>query len=203
MITIIQTKISSIRLKYIEEKCKQLLTKDFSNYAKGRLRVWIGCEAPLTDSQKFKKCELDYKSNMWTWLYGFCKEKLNFEPEIALMHLGGADCSNPEEQPKDGRGGECGILEHRDAGYADYCAVGINITGNAIFGYKNCYKTQDCWAKEQDMNAPIQLVKMTQGTCVKFNCKNPHFAQCGPNRWCINAWKISKKRRKEFETFMG
>jgi hypothetical protein len=32
-----------------------------------------------------------------------------------------------------------------------------------------------------------------------FNCKNPHFAQVGPNRWCINAWRIRDKRREDYE----
>lgn len=177
------------------------LTPDLSNYAKGRKRTWIGCEAPLTYSQPFKVCKNDYNSFLWVLLSDFCQTELNFKPELALLHLGGANCSDPEENPTDGRGGECGILSHRDAGYADYKAIGINLAGKAVFGYKDCYGTQDCWKKEQNPNAKLETVKMTQGTCVIFNCKNPHFGQTGPYRLCINAWTISKKRKEEFVKF--
>lgn len=177
------------------------LTPDLSNYAKGRKRMWIGCEAPLTDNQKFKQVKYDYDSPLWISLQAFCEHELQFSPEIALLHMGGANCSDPEENPVDGRGGECGILFHRDAGYADYKAIGINLAGKAVFGYRDCYGTQDSWSKQQNTNAKIQTVPMIDGTCVVFNCKNPHFGQAGPNRLCINAWRISKKRKEEFEQF--
>lgn len=105
----------------------------------------------------------------------------------------------------DGHGGECGIRRHRDAAYADFCAVGINLKGEATFGYQSYYPYQDKWTRpeEQNKNAVLEHVKMIDGTCVKFNCKNPHFAQVGANRWCINAWRISAKRRDEFNAYRG
>lgn len=177
------------------------LTPDLSNYAKGRKRTWIGCEAPLTDKQSFKKVKHDYNSELWILLKDFSQKELGFTPEIALLHMGGADCSDPEENPIDGRGGECGIKSHRDAAYADYKAIGINLSGKAVFGYRDCYGSQDSWQGKQNMNAEMQTVPMSPGTSVIFNCKNPHFGQAGPNRLCINAWRISKKRREEFEEF--
>lgn len=182
------------------ESSRNLLTADFSNYAKGRLRAWIGLEAPLSKSQQFRPAPFGYDSVLWKWLQGFCQEHLNFDPEIGLLHVGGADCSDPEERPENGRNGECGIAEHRDASYADYRAVGINLAGVAVFGYRPCYPLHDRWSAEQDMAARIQHVRMVPGSCVVFNCKNPHFAQVGPNRWCVNAWRISPKLRADFET---
>lgn len=174
-----------------------------SQYANGRVQSWIGLEAPLSDKQTFKPCPFGYDSPLWKWLKGFSNKYLNFDPEIALLHVGGADCSDPEEEPLDGRGAECGIRRHRDAAYADFRAVGINLAGEATFGYQSFYPSQDQWTHpdKQNQNAPLEYVKMTAGTCVLFNCKNPHFAQVGPNRWCINAWRISAKRRKEYELF--
>jgi hypothetical protein len=128
---------------------------------------------------------------------------LNFDPEVALLHVGGADCGEPEVSPMEGNGGQCGIRQHRDAGYADYRAVGINLHGEATFGYHYQYLYDDRWSKEQNNPAPLQHVEMTSGTCVIFNCKNPHFAQVGPNRWCINAWRISKKRRADYDNFIA
>jgi len=198
MLTISQNSIPDELIDYINQN-RNKLTADVSNYAKGRLRAWIGLEAPLTDKQTFEPAPFPFTDRLWNWLDKFCRTKLQFEPEIALLHVGGADCSDPEETPLDGNGGECGIKQHRDAGYADFRAVGINLIGEATFGYQALYPDQDKWSKTWDKTAKLQIVKMTRGTCVAFNCKNPHFAQVGPNRWCINAWRIKDKRREEYE----
>ena len=198
MLTVIQTEIDPQAIAFLEEN-KHKLVPDVSNYAKGRYRAWIGMEAPLTDQQRFKPGQFGYDSFVWTWLQKLCREKLSFDPEIALIHIGGANCGEPEALPVDGNGGECGIKMHRDAGYADFRAVGINLIGEASFGYIANYPHQDRWTKEQDSQAKPQIVNMVPGTCVVFNCKNPHYAQAGPNRWCINAWRIRDRRRKDFE----
>lgn len=200
MLTISQQQIPQEAIQYVEEH-KHLLTPDHSQYANQRLRTWIGAEAPLTDNRTFLPTQqaFDYNSRLWNWLHKFCNTFLQFDPEIALLHVGGANCSNQNKEQ--GTGGECGILLHRDAAYADYRAIGINLTGTATFGYKEVYTTQDAWTKEQNDPPPLHHVHITPGTCVIFNCKNPHFAQVGPNRWCINAWRISNKRRTEFNQF--
>lgn len=193
-------------LKYIH-KHASLLTPDHSNYARGRRRVWLGLEAPLTSNRTFQPVHplFSYHSPLWKWLDGFCRKYLGFVPEVGLLHVGGADCSDPEETPDDGRGGECGITTHRDAAYADFKAVGINVAGTATFGYREVYPYIDRWSAPKECNggACLQHVHMTPGTCVVFNCKNPHFGQAGPNRWCINAWRISEKRRKDFHAALG
>lgn len=198
MLTVIQAEISPEVVSYVEAN-RDRLTKDVSNYAKGRMRAWIGLEAPLTERHDFQKAAFGYQDWLWGWLSEFCNQHLNFDPELGLIHVGGADCSDPEEMPINGRGGECGIRSHRDAGYADFKAVGINLSGTASFGYWPHYPDQDRWSKEQNNPAQPQIVQMQPGTCVVFNCKNPHFGQAGPNRWCINAWRVSKKRRESFE----
>ena len=204
MLTVIQKEIHPKVLEYVEQN-RHLLTPDHSQYANERLRAWVGAEAPLTSNRTFLTAPFSYESPLWIWLKNFCNTHLEFDPEVALLHVGGANCGDPEEAPLQGSGGQCGIMQHRDAAYADYCAVGINLAGEATFGYSSYYPYQDRWTRieEQNKNAPIQHVKMVRGTCVKFNCKNPHFAQVGPNRWCINAWRISEKRRAEFEAFIG
>jgi hypothetical protein len=206
MLTVIQTKIPQEALDYVEQH-RSLLTPDHSQYANERLRCWLGAEAPLTDKRTFLPvpAPFGYDSRLWIWLDKFCKLHFNFEPEVALLHVGGANCGDPEETPDQGHGGQCGIMQHRDAAYADYRAIGINLIGEATFGYRSHYPYQDRWTAipQQNKDAPLEHVQMTAGTCVAFNCKNPHFAQVGPNRWCINAWRISAKRRPEFEAFRG
>jgi hypothetical protein len=202
MLTVVQAPIPTEAIQYIEEH-RALLTPDHSQYANEWLRAWVGAEAPLTDNRTFTPAPFDHDSRLWIWLEKFCQTYLNFTPEIALLHVGGADCSDPEEAPPDGHGGECGIRRHRDAAYADYRAVGINLVGEATFGYQSFYPEQDKWTAQaqQNKDAKLEHVNMTAGTCVVLNCKNPHFAQVGPNRWCINAWRISTKRRAEFEAW--
>lgn len=204
MLTVVQAKIPSEVIAYVE-KYRHLLTPDVSQYANERLRCWMGAEAPLSEKFSFSEVPepFGYKSRIWNWLERFCKHHLNFNPEVALIHVGGADCSDPEDSPMDGHGGTCGIRRHRDASYADFWAVGINLRGEATFGYQCFYPDQDKWssAERQNKNAVIEHIRMSAGTCVAFNCKNPHFAQVGPNRWCINAWRISDKRRAEFNEF--
>lgn len=121
-------------LRYVE-KNRHRLTPDFSSYANRRMRAWLGVEAPLSDSQVFKSAPFGYDSPLWKWLHTLCTGWLDFEPEVALLHVGGADCSDPEDAPLEGRGGQCGIKKHRDAGYGDWRAVGINLCGEATFGY--------------------------------------------------------------------
>jgi hypothetical protein len=144
MLSVFQNTIDNEVLEYLDQNISKLVP-DVSNYAKGRLRAWIGLEAPLTDKQSFKLGQFTYNDFIWEWLNKFCIDNLSFTPEIALVHIGGADCSDPEDYPKDGKGGACGIKEHRDAGYADFRAVGINLRGNATFGYRAIYQNQDRW----------------------------------------------------------
>lgn len=202
MLTIKQLPINENVVKYIESY-RHLLTPDFSSYANERKRAWIGVEGSLSDNQPFREAPFGYDTMLWKWLHWFCVKNLDFEPELALLHVGGADCSDPEDEPINGPGGECGIKQHRDAGYADYRAIGINLAGEATFGYRCEYIEQDKWTKERNANPEVEYVKMIPGTCVGFNCKNPHFAQVGPNRWCINAWRVSNKRRDDYEQFLN
>lgn len=203
MLLVSEHRISDSVIAYIEAN-RHRLTPDFSTYANQRMRAWIGAEGPLSNNQSFQVAAFSYTDPLWIWLEKFCKQNLNFIPEVALLHVGGADCSDPEDRPTEGRGGECGIKMHRDAGYADFKAVGINLIGEATFGYRDCYGTLDRWSPnaKEIHDTEIQWAKMVRGTCVTFNCKNPHFAQVGPNRWCINAWRISKNRRDDYNRFL-
>lgn len=202
MLQVKQNKISEECITYIEAN-RDRLTPDVSSYANNRMRAWIGAEAPLADKFNFESAPFGPEDKLWKFVVWYCKSYLEFTPEVALLHVGGADCSDPDENAIEGRGGECGIKMHRDAGYADFRAVGINLIGDAVFGYRAVYPGFS-WVPQHQQNedAPIQRVKMTSGTSVIFNCKNPHFAQVGPNRWCINAWRISNKRRDDYNEFM-
>lgn len=197
-----QHEINPKVLEHIEAN-RGLLTPDFSSYANERKRAWIGCEGPLSFNRDFELAPFSYESILWQWLSWFCRTNLDFEPELALLHVGGADCSDPTDNPLNGPGGECGIKSHRDAAYADYRAVGINLVGKATFGYRAVYPKIGSWSPKTNDTAPIEHVHMVAGTCVQFNCKNPHFAEVGPNRWAINAWRVSDRRRDDYLRFLA
>lgn len=109
------------------------LSPDVSSYAKGRLRAWVQAEAPLSDNQNFRKGIEDPK--LWQWIQNACKQAsingfTDWKPDIALITWSGTG--------DDG----VGISEHRDAGYSDYPAMTINLTGTCLFSIR---KEQACF----------------------------------------------------------
>lgn len=188
MIQVYHSKVPSGIIDYVQQR-EKLLVADHSNYAKGRLRRWLVAEAPLTSKHTFGETHPDFADDslIWKWAKHTAADVAGFDAEIGLLHVGGANCGDPDDEPDDGNGGECGIRKHRDAAFADTIAFGINLSGSATFGIVIDGKTYH--------------VPMVSGTAVLFDCKAIHFAQAGPNRLALNLWRISPKRRQEWRSF--
>lgn len=170
-------------VRYLDDNVEHLLQHDVSNYAPGRARIWFPYEAPLSDNQTFKLGIPDQK--LWTFVKNICAT-FGWEPEAALVSKGGE------------------ISAHRDAAYADFRSIGINL-GSVTWCYERIYPNFG-WARPEECINPSEIIKtpMTGGEVFEFNCKNPHWTEdVDPNRWAINAWRISSKKRKEFNDFVN
>lgn len=168
---------------YLDNVIEPMLGRDVSSYAPGRARSWFPYEAPLSDSQSFK-LGLD-DNNLWSFSNEVCK-LIGWEPELALVSKGGT------------------INPHRDAAYADFKSVGINL-GKVTWCYERIYPNFS-WAPPASCINPSEItcLDMTGGEVFEFNCKNPHWTEnVDPNRWAINLWRISKKKREEFNEFLA
>jgi len=153
------------------------LTPDVSNYAKGRLRVWVGTE-PSLSPRGWARPGLQVHSDV---VDAFA-EIIGWEFDYWLVTYSG------DRQA-------VGIQPHRDAGYADYEAYGLNCVGECTFSYWNDRKAFG-YARSSgtaSMNgAPTDIVRMVPGTVVRFNCKNPHAADPLPGRWGMNFWRAKR-----------
>lgn len=163
------------------EANKHLLKPDPSNYAKGRLRAWLFHEWHL---QRKEFLPPEIKSER---LEQWCKE-IWPETEIALITYSGEEF-----------GPTHGISLHRDDSYADFKAVGVNITGTCKFVYLESYPGYE-YAAEPQRHAEVKphVGFLQPGTVVTFNCKNQHSADPSSNRWAINLWHVSRKAREKF-----
>ncbi len=152
------------------------LEKDPSNYAPGRMRGWLFKEWDLKN-KVFKEPQI--KSEL---LELFCKTAWP-ECEIALVTYSGEDA--------------IGIKLHRDDSYAAFKAATLNVTGNCEFEYLKEYPGLE-WSKERLPQEQREIVHLSPGDLVEFNCKNRHAAKPSKNRIGISMWKISNKHRKVF-----
>jgi len=164
---------------YLNEVINPLLTKDVSSYAPGRNRAWLEYEAPLSMSQGWKTGIHD--DRIWSYVMRICGRH-GFTPDIGLVSKGGT------------------ISSHRDASYANFMAMGINL-GECTWEYRQCYPEYK-WTAQQDENAPTEVYNLTGGEVFFFNCKNPHaVTAASEDRWALNLWTISKKNLSDFEKF--
>lgn len=177
-----QSQIDEI-VKYLDEVIQPQLGKDISSYARGRTRSWFPYEAPLSDSQSFK-LGLDDKV-IWDFCQEVCKS-IGWTPHTGLVSKGGV------------------IKPHRDASYADFKSIGINL-GKVTWCYERIYPDFSWVSPEKCLN-PSEIIKhdMTGGEVFEFNCKNPHWTEnVDPDRWAFNLWRISKKKIDEFNEFIN
>jgi hypothetical protein len=96
-----------------------------------------------------------------------------------------------------------------DAGYADFEARSIHVTGECRFDYwqnretfgkgpvtggftldRKTYKVLDRDGNEAEPTHPIVL---QPGAVTRFNCKDPHAASPGVKRWNLNFWRRKDK----------
>lgn len=138
------------------------LRADVSNYAKGRLRAWIGMEPHLSpDRSKDKPGEIDDK------IFNYCTKVFEefFRVDYVLVTFSAKQAT--------------GISYHRDAGYCKGDAGTINL-GGALFGIKDRAEKNE------------QLFELTGGEVIVFDSKAPHFCNPQPNRWAIHCWQGKK-----------
>lgn len=162
--------------EHLDTVVQSLLQPDVSNYAKGRMRVWLQHEAPLSAAQPWRPGLRD--DRLWNYLVRAFSTH-GFTPEVGLASKGGA------------------ITRHRDAAYADYRGFGLNL-GVTKFHYELCYP-QFRWSKDAPSEAEPEVHQLTGGEIFEFNVKNPHWvSDVAPDRWGINCWRISAKERGRF-----
>lgn len=147
--------------------------------ARGRRQLWIQTAPPLNSSA--------------LWHVGFEDERLmkfitsispeGFIPEAVLVTKGGA------------------IRRHRDARYASYMAMSINL-GKVTWYYERC---NDKYHHQSNLfeSVPAARYDFTGGEVFLFNTKNPHWVDnVDPERWGINVWMISNNSRPQYYEFM-
>jgi hypothetical protein len=160
---------------WLEQVVRPLLRPDVSNYAKGRLREWVNLEPTLTSPTRL----LTSKLQLSTKIIARLKELIEWDFRFALITYSGDKIAT-------------GISKHRDASYADYEAMGLNL-GEARFDYwmerESFGYSRGSVAETKD---PTQSLILRPGEVIRFNCKNPHACSPSLKRWNINFWKAKE-----------
>lgn len=162
------------------------MTPDVSNYAKGRMRVWLFAEWDLKNKkfihapQSHIGLDILDKANQVLRLY------TDWQAEIGLLTF-----STDKE---------VGITYHRDDSYADYESWGINLSGDCKFYYKHGYP-EFRYSKERDEEKE-EVIELVSGDIYQFNCKNLHQAMPSKNRWALNLWRVSDRALPLWEAFL-
>lgn len=164
---------STKALTWLEYHVRPHLRPDVSNYAKGRLRVWLRYEPMLFAPFEIRPA-LAITDYDWDKLH----ELTGFDFDYCLCTYSGANA--------------IGISPHRDAGYATYEAMAWNISGTCKFSYWNNRQSFGAFPNTNDFPATGEashVLELAPGDLVRFNCKNLHQAVPSANRWNINFWK--------------
>jgi len=161
---------------YLNSNIEEDLGVDISNYAKGRRRVWLQYEAPLSPIQPWKHGHKD--EYLWDFVLT-TMAPYGAVPELGLVSKGGQ------------------IEFHRDASYAEFKAFAINL-GKVTWEYEQSYPGYS-WVAEKFLVDPPKLTtfEMTGGEVFQFNSKNRHRAvNVDPERWAFNMWNIRSQARE-------
>lgn len=178
-------------VNWLDTTIRPVLKPDVSNYAKGRLRAWIGVEPMLFAPFDTKPAVpidqkiLDRLAEIIEWPFDFC----------LVTYSGDTD--------------PVGIAPHMDAGYADFEARSIHLSGECQLDY---------WASRTTLGRspqttpflvdrgtgvvsltgqpvePTTRVLLQPGQVTAFNCKCPHAASPGVRRWNANFWRKKPKQ---------
>jgi hypothetical protein len=187
MIEVIKTLPNPEKLAgWLEAVVRKALRPDVSNYAKGRLRAWLGDE-PMLFAPFNTRPGLPVAIQVADRL----KELIEWEYDFCLVTYSG------DETP-------IGIAPHMDAGYADFEAVSVHVSGECRFDY---WQTRDTFGSGRvstpyvlnrttgvvelagKVAPPSESVLLTPGVVTRFNCKSPHAATPGVKRWNLNFWR--------------
>lgn len=173
--------------RWLEQVVRKALRPDVSNYAKGRLRAWLGVEPMLfapfetRPGLKVSPLILDRLKELIEWDFDFC-----------LVTYSGDEKA-------------VGIVPHMDAGYADFEARSIHVTGECRFdywqnretfgagkvtgGFSLDRKTYQVLGPDGNPAAATHPIILKPGDVTRFNCKDPHAASPGVGRWNLNFWR--------------
>lgn len=165
---------------WLESVVRPKLTADVSNYAKGRQRVWLNIEPTLTTPTRLIQSKLQVSDKLITRL----QELIEWPFDFCLVTYSGDETA-------------VGITAHRDAGYADYEAFGLHVSGEAIFDYWCGRETFGYGPTVTEFTAtdePTHSLVLQPGQVVRFNCKNLHACSPGTRRWNLNFWKRKEQR---------
>lgn len=164
--------------RWLESEIASSLRPDVSGYARGRMRAWLGVEPSLTDPVRLRSGvqvnDLVRRrlADAVDWIYDY-----------ALVTYSG------DTTP-------IGITPHRDARYADYEAIGLNVSGICEFRYwegrQSFGKSRSVVEHTPSVDPPTHTLTLQPGDCVRFNCKNFHSAAPSADRWNINFWRARK-----------
>lgn len=153
---------------WLESFVRAKLTPTISNYAKGRLECWLNIRPSLTTPiEHFKGLIVPEPIVLRI------KELISWDFDYCLVTYSG------DEKP-------AGILPHRDASYADYEAMSLNVSGQCKF---------DWWINRNAISASreFESLILEPGMLTHFNCKHLHAATPGIKRWNMNFWKAKPK----------
>ena len=151
-------------ISLLEKNAVPHLQADVSNYAKGRMRVWMPYEAPLDSPNSTDRPFIPgmMHDELWQFIVDLCA-KHGFTAQLALASKGGS------------------IKPHRDATYAAAWSFGINL-GECDWQI----------ASTRDLAKPDYSMHLTGGEVFKFNSKHTHaVVNAKPDRWAINVWAIA------------
>ena len=151
-------------ISLLEKNAVPHLQADVSNYAKGRMRVWMPYEAPLDSPNSTDRPFIPgmMHDELWQFIVDLCA-KHGFTAQLALASKGGS------------------IKPHRDATYAAAWSFGINL-GECDWQI----------ASTRDSAKPDYSMHLTGGEVFKFNSKHTHaVVNAKPDRWAINVWAIA------------
>lgn len=157
----------------------QQLRPDVSNYAPGRLRVWLQMEWQLRERDfvpAYRPSEA-----FWQRCCQLCYETGGFCPDLGLVAKG-----------------ERGIALHRDDSYAAFQAVSIQL-GKAEWTYDHQYPGYE-WVPDRQLRPSDPQTIEVENEIIVFNCRNRHAARpLEAERWSINLWKVSTRFRAAFQ----
>jgi len=171
----ISTKNKQKIIDHLDQNMLPLLEKLPYGAAQGRMQVWLNYQPDFKQDPEFYLAHTDER----IWNYIKLVSPKWFTPHLALITKGGP------------------ISRHRDASYADYPAMSINL-GGVTWHYENCrpnYSHQSTCD-----SAPAMSSTLTGGEVFMFNCKNPHWVtDVDPERWSINVWTIAPRHLQKFD----
>jgi hypothetical protein len=185
---------------WLESVVRPALSPDVSKYARGRLRVWLGDEPNL-----FAPFDTRPGLAVSERVLARLKELVEWDFDFCLATYSGDERA-------------VGIAPHMDAGYADFEARSVHVSGECLFNYWENRATLGAGKvtggfhldrttyevlKDGKPAAPTHPLVLVPGNVTRFNCKDPHSASPGARRWNLNFWRKKPSAKKPVEAAMS